>query len=87
MNIPTLATLTLVLAYPILYAAYLSMHKVALAELRGLTINQVLGLTAESATDSAGTRLESNGGREPEASRVPAEAVADPAPTAEVVEQ
>ena len=34
MNIPTLAMLTLVLAYPILYAAYLSMHKVALAELR-----------------------------------------------------
>jgi len=34
MNIPTLATLTLVLAYPIFYAAYLSMHKVALAELR-----------------------------------------------------
>jgi ABC-type sugar transport system permease subunit len=34
MNIPTLATLTLVLAYPIFYAAYLSMHKVTLAELR-----------------------------------------------------
>src|SRR5438270_12019478 len=34
MNIPTLATLTLVLAYPIFYAAYLSVHKVTLAELR-----------------------------------------------------
>jgi ABC-type sugar transport system permease subunit len=34
MNLPTLATLTLVLAYPIFYAAYLSFHKVALAELR-----------------------------------------------------
>jgi multiple sugar transport system permease protein len=34
MNIPTLATLALVLAYPIFYAAYLSFHKVALAELR-----------------------------------------------------
>ena len=34
MNIPTLVTLALVLAYPIFYAAYLSMHKVALAELR-----------------------------------------------------
>jgi multiple sugar transport system permease protein len=34
MNIPTLATLGLVLAYPIFYAAYLSFHKVGLAELR-----------------------------------------------------
>src|SRR5437763_2259876 len=34
MNIPTLATLALVLAYPIYYAAYLSLHKVSLAELR-----------------------------------------------------
>src|SRR5262249_53124865 len=34
MNIPTLLTLALVLAYPIFYAAYLSFHKVALAELR-----------------------------------------------------
>ena len=34
MNIPTLLTLTLVLAYPILYAAYLSFHRVTLAELR-----------------------------------------------------
>lgn len=34
MNIPTLVTLGLVLAYPIFYAAYLSFHKVALAELR-----------------------------------------------------
>lgn len=34
MNIPTLLTLTLVLAYPIFYAAYLSFHKVSLAELR-----------------------------------------------------
>src|SRR5262249_61001197 len=34
MNIPTLLTLALVLAYPIVYAAYLSFHKVALAELR-----------------------------------------------------
>jgi multiple sugar transport system permease protein len=34
MNVPTLATLALVLAYPIFYAAYLSFHKVALAELR-----------------------------------------------------
>jgi multiple sugar transport system permease protein len=34
MNIPTLVTLALVLAYPIYYAAYLSFHKVSLAELR-----------------------------------------------------
>jgi ABC-type sugar transport system permease subunit len=34
MNIPTLMTLSLVLAYPIFYAAYLSFHKVSLAELR-----------------------------------------------------
>ncbi len=34
MNIPTLITLTAVLAYPIFYAAYLSFHKVSLAELR-----------------------------------------------------
>src|SRR3954467_14338790 len=34
MNLPTLITLALVLAYPIYYAAYLSFHKVSLAELR-----------------------------------------------------
>jgi multiple sugar transport system permease protein len=34
MNVPTLLTLALVLAYPIFYAGYLSFHKVALAELR-----------------------------------------------------
>src|SRR4051794_21060316 len=34
MNLPTLITLALVLAYPIGYAAYLSFHKVSLAELR-----------------------------------------------------
>lgn len=34
MNVPTLVTLALVLAYPLFYAAYLSFHKVALAELR-----------------------------------------------------
>jgi ABC-type sugar transport system permease subunit len=34
MNIPTLLTLALVLAYPIYYAAYLSFHRVSLAELR-----------------------------------------------------
>ncbi len=34
MNLPTLATLGLVLAYPIAYAAYLSLHKVTPAELR-----------------------------------------------------
>jgi ABC-type sugar transport system permease subunit len=34
MNIPTLVTLATVLAYPIFYAAYLSFHKVSLAELR-----------------------------------------------------
>src|ERR1700756_2278417 len=34
MNLPTLITLALVLAYPIFYAAYLSFHKVSLAELR-----------------------------------------------------
>jgi ABC-type sugar transport system permease subunit len=34
MNIPSLLTLALVLAYPIYYAAYLSFHKVSLAELR-----------------------------------------------------
>ena len=34
MNLPTLATLSLVLAYPIGYAAFLSFHKVTPAELR-----------------------------------------------------
>jgi ABC-type sugar transport system permease subunit len=34
MNAPSLVTLALVLAYPIFYAAYLSLHKVALADLR-----------------------------------------------------
>ena len=34
MNLPTLLTLTLVLAYPIYYAGYLSMHKVTLMQLR-----------------------------------------------------
>src|ERR1041384_1269984 len=34
MNVPTLLTLALVLAYPLYYAAYLSFHKVSLAELR-----------------------------------------------------
>src|ERR1044071_8705512 len=34
MNVPTLLTLALVLAYPIYYAGYLSFHKVSLAELR-----------------------------------------------------
>jgi len=34
MNLPTLTTLALVLAYPIGYAAYLSFHKVTPAELR-----------------------------------------------------
>jgi len=33
-NLPTLVTLTLVLAYPIFYAAYLSFHRVVLADLR-----------------------------------------------------
>jgi hypothetical protein len=34
MNLPTLITLTLVLAYPTFYAVYLSLHRVALADLR-----------------------------------------------------
>jgi multiple sugar transport system permease protein len=34
MNLPSLLTLALVLAYPIFYAAYLSFHKVSLPELR-----------------------------------------------------
>ena len=34
MNLPTLLTLTLVLAYPIYYAGYLSLHKVTLVQLR-----------------------------------------------------
>jgi multiple sugar transport system permease protein len=34
MNLPTLLTLALVLAYPIFYAAYLSFHRVALGDLR-----------------------------------------------------
>lgn len=34
MNLPTLLTLTLVLAYPIYYAGYLSLHKVSLVQLR-----------------------------------------------------
>jgi multiple sugar transport system permease protein len=34
MNLPTLVTLALILAYPISYAAYLSFNKVSMAELR-----------------------------------------------------
>ena len=34
MNVPTLACLALVLAYPIFYAGYLSFHKVSIRELR-----------------------------------------------------
>ena len=34
MNLPTLVTLTLVIAYPMVYAAFLSFHKVTPAELR-----------------------------------------------------
>jgi multiple sugar transport system permease protein len=34
MNLPTLACLGLVLAYPVVYAGYLSVHKVGLAQLR-----------------------------------------------------
>jgi multiple sugar transport system permease protein len=34
MNLPTLVTLTLVVAYPMFYAAFLSLHKVTPAELR-----------------------------------------------------
>jgi ABC-type sugar transport system permease subunit len=34
MNIPTVLTMALVLAYPIVYAGYLSMHRVTLAQLR-----------------------------------------------------
>ena len=34
LNLPTLVTLALVLAYPIFYAAYLSFHRVVLADLR-----------------------------------------------------
>src|SRR3954462_1405357 len=34
MNIPTVVTLALILAYPICYAAYLSFHKVAFPDLR-----------------------------------------------------
>ena len=34
MNLPTLITLALVLAYPIYYAAYLSLHKVSLVQIR-----------------------------------------------------
>jgi len=34
MNLPTLVTLTVVLAYPMFYAAFLSLHKVTPAELR-----------------------------------------------------
>ena len=34
MNIPTLVTLALVLAYPIIYAGYLSFHRIALGDLR-----------------------------------------------------
>src|SRR5258707_2640081 len=34
MNVPTLLCLGLVLAYPVVYAAYLSVHRVGLAQLR-----------------------------------------------------
>ncbi|MCX7362012.1 MAG: sugar ABC transporter permease, partial [Alphaproteobacteria bacterium] len=34
MNVPTLLCLGLVLAYPVIYAGYLSVHKVGLAQLR-----------------------------------------------------
>src|SRR5258707_14150651 len=34
MNVPTLLCLGLVLAYPVAYAAYLSVHRVGLAQLR-----------------------------------------------------
>lgn len=34
MNVPTIVTLGIVLAYPIIYAGYLSFHKVSLAQLR-----------------------------------------------------
>ena len=34
MNVPTLLCLGLVLAYPIVYAAYLSVHEVSLRQLR-----------------------------------------------------
>jgi len=34
MNVPTLVCLGLVLAYPVVYAAYLSVHRVGLAQLR-----------------------------------------------------
>jgi len=34
LNIPTLLCLGLVLVYPVVYAAYLSVHKVGLAQLR-----------------------------------------------------
>ena len=34
MNLPTLLCLGLVLAYPVIYAAYLSVHRVGLAQLR-----------------------------------------------------
>jgi small subunit ribosomal protein S5 len=53
------------------------------AELRGLTVNQVLGL-AESATASGATRSAENGDEGSAATRVAAEAVADSPATAEV---
>jgi ABC-type sugar transport system permease subunit len=34
MNVPTLICLGLILVYPLAYAAYLSVHKVGLAQLR-----------------------------------------------------
>ena len=34
MNVPTLICLGLVLAYPVIYAGYISFHKVGLAQLR-----------------------------------------------------
>jgi len=53
------------------------------AELRGLSVNQVLGL-AESGATSASTRLGSNGDEGSEATRVDADVAPDPAAAAEV---
>src|SRR5436309_2065595 len=56
MNLPTLATLALVLAYPIYYAAYLSLHKVSLAEHGVAGAAHTLYLADLAVRDPAGAR-------------------------------
>ena len=53
MNLPTLIVLALVLAYPIYYAGYLSLHRVSLVQLRtGVFPFVGLGLSNTKITES-----------------------------------